>query len=322
MEFSNTAALRATADDRVRRTPNARRLVTLYAVVPAVLSLVLTLLSYLLSVWIEDTGGLNGLGLRSVLETAQSILQLISVVFALFWSYGYIRASLCWTRGTQVRDGDLLYGFRRFAVILRAYLLQALVYFGLILLATQAAALVFSMTSLAEPMMTLIEQMMNDPSFSPTEEQLLSAMGSYLPFLLGTLVLFLAPLFYRVRLMELVLMDTPERGALFALCASVRLTRKNWRRLLRLDLSLWWYYLLMLLTTLLYYGDVALSLAGIDLGISAEAALAVACIAGTVAQVAVQIWKKNSVSTAYAVLFDELRSHTILPGDAAEPEKR
>lgn len=322
MEFSNTAALRATADERVRRTPNARRLVTLHAAVPAVLSLALTLLSYLLSVWIEDTGGLSGLGLRSVLETAQSVLQLLGTVFALFWSYGYIRATLRWTRGAQVRDGDLLYGFRRFAVILRAYLLQALVYFGVTLLASQVAALVFSMTPLSEPMTALLEQMMNDASFAPTDEQLLSAMGSYLPFVLGALALFLVPVFYRLRLMELVLMDVPERGAIFALRTSVRLTRKNLRRLLRLDLSLWWYYLLMLLTMPIYYADMLLPALGVDLGVFAEAAPVIACIVGALAQAAVQIWKKNSVSTAYVVLFDELLSHAMQPEDAGNSEKR
>jgi uncharacterized membrane protein len=313
MAFPDFRSIKHTAYQRLEHAPNARRLIIVHAIVPAVISLVLTVFSYLLSQQIEGTGGLGGLGLRSVLESAQSMLQVLSMIFSLFWAYGMHRIALRWSRGEQAQDADLLAGFHHFGAVLRTGLLQAFLYFAMVFVALQISSLIFSMTPLAGPMLELTQQILDDPNFMPTDAALLDAMIPYLPFLLVCLVLMVVPLFYRLRMMEFVLMDMPQHGALHAYRASKLLMRGNCIRLLKVDLKFWWFYLLEILTACLFYGDLALPLFGIDLGLSADTLFFAACILGLTAQTALYIWRKNHIMTAYALVYQAL-----LPQDGNE----
>lgn len=311
MFFPDIPTIRKTVDDRLARTPNAGKLVLLHAGIPAALSLVLTALSYVLSSGIDGTGGLSGLGTRSLLESLQNMLQLCSMVFSLFWSYGYVRLVLSWTRGAEAEQHQLWAGFRRWGPVLRSLLLQTLVYFAVVFLACQLSSIVFAMSPFSESMMQLVEQMMTDASFVPTQEQLLQAMGAYLPFLLVGMAALVIPVFYRLRLTQYALMDAPELGAIHAMRVSLSLTKGNCLRLLRLDLSYWWFYLLEIAVTVVYYGDLVLQLAGVETGLSAQVLLALSCVLGLALQLGLYVWRKNQVSTAYALVYD-----CLLPEDA------
>ena len=306
MAFPDFPSIKHTAYLQVEQAPNARRLMLLHAGIPAAVSLVLTFLSYLLSQQIEGTGGLGGLGHRSILESAQSMLQILNMIFSLFWSYGLYRIVLNWSQGQRAWDSDLLAGFRHFGPVLRAGLLQVFLYFAMVFVALQLSALVFSMTPLAGPMTELAQQVLEDPDFMPTDEALMDAVLPYLPFLLVFLMLLIVPLFYRLRMMEFVLMDMPQHGALYAYRVSRFLMRGNCMKLLKLDLRFWWFYLLEILAACLFYADLALPLLGADLGLSADTLFFIACIFGLAAQVALYVWRKNQIMTAYALVYREL----------------
>lgn len=307
MAFPEIRFIKQTADRQVRGANHATRLALLHAGIPAAISLVLTLISYLLTLQIEDTGGLGGLGQRSWLESAQSMLQVISIIFSLFWAYGMHRIALRWSRGEQAAEHDLLAGFYHFGPVLRTGVLQFALYTAVVLVALQLSTLVFSMTPLAAEMTALAQQLMQDPNFMPTDAQILEAMKPYLPFLLAFLGILVVPVFYRLRMMEFVLMDTPERGALYAWRVSMWMMRGNCWKLFRLDLQFWWFYLLEILAACLFYSDWALQLMGMDFGLSADLMFFIACILGLGAQLALYVWRKNHVMTAYALVYQGLK---------------
>lgn len=319
MAFPDIHSVKQAAAQRVAEAPNARRLILIHSGIPAALSLVLTLLSYLLGQQIADTGGLGGVGLRSVLETLQSMLQIVSSVFAVFWAYGYTRVLLHWARGESTYDRDLLTGFRRWGVVLRAALLQMLIYSGVVLLAFQLSSFVFAATPLAQPMTQMMEQMMQDPNYMPTDAEMLDSMSAYLPFLAVSLVVIGIPVFYRLRLMDFALMDAPEKGAFFALRMSLFTTRRNCLKLVKLDLSYWWYYLLDMAIGVVYYGDVVLELMGVNVGLSSEVLLFIACIIGLLLQVGLYAWRRNQVMTTYALVYESL-IYVEEPSKVQEPD--
>lgn len=315
MVFPDNPTVKATAAHRLQNVPNATRLVLIHSAIPAAITLVLTFISYLLSLQIADTGGLGGLGTRSLLETAQSMLQIIGSVFSVFWAYGYSRILLHWSRGERAWDADLLEGFRRFGPVLRTMLVQLFIYIGAVFLAAQLSSIVFAMTPLAENMYTLVEQMMEDPGFMPTEEAMLSAIAGYIPFLMAGLLVVLLPITYRLRLMDLALMDAPGKGAFYAMRTSLVMMRGNCMKMFKLDLSFWWFYLLDLLVTAVYYGDVLLQLFGVETGLSSAALMFAACAIGLAVQTGLYVWRKNQVMTAYAVVYDQLKLQLQVPAE-------
>lgn len=306
MAFPDFQSVKPTAYAVVEQSPNARRLICLHTVIPAVVSLVLTVMSYLLSKQVEGTGGLGGLGLRSFLESAQSMLQVINMIFTLFWTYGLYRIVSNWSRGQRAWDSDLLAGFHHIGPILRVALLQILLYSGVVILALQLSSILFSMTPLAADITALAQQLLEDPNFMPTEEQILQATRLFMPFLVIVLLVLFLPVFYRLRMAEFVVMDAPEKGALYALRFSSKLMRGNCLKLLKFDLGFWWFYLLEVLAGFLFYGDWILELLGIDLGLSADVLFFIACIMGLIAQTALYIWRKNQIMTAYALVYRQL----------------
>ncbi len=307
MVFPEISDVKRAAAQRVRQMPNATRLVAVFVGLPALLSLVLTVLSYMLNQQIAGTGGLDGLGVRSFLETAQSMLQILSTGFSLFWGFGYVAVTLRWARGESAGGTELLTGFRCFGPVVRSTILKGVIYFAVVLLASQVSSFVFAMTPLSKNMTQLMEQMLKDPSFVPAEEQLLNATLAYLPFLAIALAAALIPVSYRLRMMDYVLMDEPKLGAFYALRMSLSMTRHNCIKLLRLDVSFWWFYLLELVTSLVYYGDLMVQLSGMDTGLSAEAMLFIACAAGLALQAGLYIWRRNRVATAYAMVYESLK---------------
>ena len=73
----NLSDLRQKADRQLDFAPYApRQLVLIHTAVSLGASLVVALVNLLFASMIENTGGLSGLGTRSMLETAQAVLEL------------------------------------------------------------------------------------------------------------------------------------------------------------------------------------------------------------------------------------------------------
>lgn len=299
-----------------------RKLVLIFAGVSLGFSLLVTLINYLLTRQIDGTGGLSGLGMRSILSTVQSVLQLVGLVLLPFWQYGFVAAGLGFARGQNPTPHTLLHGFRRWGRVLGLQLMQGLIMIMVATISMNIGTTIFVMTPLADdfnrilmPMFSQMEDMnqLLDAAFMET------AMEAALPAVwltLGVFVLIMVPLGYRFRMAEFVVMDEPPRGGLAALLISIRLMHRNCLQLVRLDLSYWWFYLLQGIILLLGYGDLLLQTLGIALPFSADTAYFVFYLLYLGGQLALYYFAKTPVQTTYSLFYDELRAHVTLPGQA------
>lgn len=296
-----------------------RRLVLIHTGVTIAVGLLLSILTYLLDLGIAQTGGLGGIETRTTLESLQSILTLVSVVALPFWEIGYLAAVLGFARRTAPDAGTLLGGFRHFGPVLRGMVLKGILAFVVMFVAVQVLATIYMFTPAAGPLyaftMEQAEMGIVDPMvLMENEEYMALMMDAVPPVLIGVLILEL-PLLYFLRFTDYVLMDRPERGALFAIFTSFRLTWQNFKSVLKLDLRFWWYYALELLVVVLSYGHMILDIAGIDIGIGGDTAVFVFYIVSLTAQLGLYVWMKNSIFTTYALAYD-----TMMQPPAAELE--
>jgi len=316
MDTSNPRALKDSASFRLSQaTYPPRNLVLIHTGISLGAALVLALIQYYLETQIGSTGGLSGMGLRSVLETAQLTLQYALSIAMPFWNIGFIYVALQISKGEQATPKSLLEGFRRFGPVLRLQLLRGLVYFGVAIACIYASSFIFALTPLSAPLMDVFMPLMETAS---TMEELQLAVGQ-IPFnemaqliwpvliIFGVLFGALAVLlFYRFRMADFVMMDRPNTSGLQALLFSGRMTRHHRMELFRLDLSFWWFYLLTALSMVASYADVILQYIAVELPVSPTVAWFGAYILGMLVQLLVY-WKYYSyVKTTLAVAYEGL----------------
>lgn len=312
MDIRNRHGLKAAAADALCAAPDRRKLILLWAGVSTALPLLASVLHFILEFQIADTGGLSGIGPRSILSTLQSLLSFSTSVLLPFWSLGYIAAILRFARRETAGYPCLLDGFRRFGPALRLMLLELFICAVICFLCIQVGSTVLSFTPLAEPVYAFLNDSQQMLLTGVIDESLLAAMTkAMIPILAicGVLcAIVLIPVIYHLRLARLILMDAPRCGALFALRESLLLMRKNCMHLLKLDLSFWWYYLAQVLLSLLCYGDIILPMLGVSLPFNEYAAYFIFYIGALLAQFVLLYYCSARVQTTYALFYDTLRT--------------
>lgn len=315
MDIQNPGSLRSAADHALEPLgylPN--KLALICSGVTFLFSALLMFVSYLLQEQIGSTGGLGGIGTRSMLSTIQSVLRIAQIILLPLWEIGFTAAMLDIVRGRSVSHLTLLEGFRRFGPVIRLNLLRGAIYFALAVAVSYVTGFVYLSTPWGSEMMDKAMGLMNESMLSDPEamaEVITSVFSDYmLPFLVIFAVLFLAvflPVFYRLRMSDFALMSHPEKGALSALRESRRITRSRCVSLLRLDIGFWWYYGLQLLIGGLCYGDILAELAGISLPFSAGVSYFLFFFLSQIAAVCLCCWARSRVSAAYAVAFEAMQ---------------
>ena len=291
-----------------------QRIVLFYLLIITSLSLVASALTLLLSDRIAGTGGLRGMGLRSVLSTAQTLLPLVQTLVFLGLQMGYHDAALGVSRDKPVSLDTLWGGFRRFLPLLRVNLLQGMLYGAAGFLCLYLATYIFLLLPASEEFVSVIMPVFESASVLSGEivlddATLTAATAAMKPFVWIFLPLFLIlfiPMFYHYRLAIYRLLDHGQPRAFRALMESRALMRRSRLTLLKLDLHLWWYYLAQLLLQLVCYGDVALALVGITLPFSDTAGYYLFLVLSLALQFVFQYLVMNRVGMLYAVFYDRL----------------
>lgn len=324
MDIRNRHALKQYAAARLaEQTYSPRRLALIHTAVASVFLLVLSALNYFLSQQVDSAVGLSGMGLRSILQTAQMVLQYAANIAMPFWKIGFLFTAICMARGKQMQPHALTEGFRRFGPVLRLMLLRGLVYGALGLACIYLSSILYTFTPAAQKMMAyLIPFVESGTDMLQLQTALLEMPLEQLTSLIWPVFvifgvvygLVAAAMFYRFRLADYLIMDKPGTGALAALTLSCRLTRKNCFALLRLDLSFWWYYALHLVTVLLCYLDVLLLYFAIPLPMDAASASFLTYILGLGAQLLLFTYAGSHLHTTWAAAYDALlQQHTEKP---------
>lgn len=292
---------------------NPKKLVLIHAAIALGSSFLLTVINYLFSLQIENTGGLGGLGTRSVLATAQSVLELTVMLALPFWQMGIYYAALQWIRGESAEFGSLLQGFRRFSSVLGMLLLRSLLFIALAITVVNIGSFVFIMTPFAAPLLEILTPIMEQGATPEQLEALLTPelMGSVsrasipLFILLGVLYIAVAvPLFYRLRFGDFAVMEGLPAGR--ALLKSFAITHKKFWQVFKLDLSFWWFYLLQMLSVALCYADTLLPAMGIALPVSGVTAAFIFYALGSICQ-CLLLWQwEGSRVTVYGLAYHTL----------------
>ncbi len=295
-----------------RAEPCPVKLVFLHTAVAVGSALVLSVLDYILMGQIDRTAGLSGMQARAVLETVRVVLQYAASLLLPFWELGFVFAALQQARGQQPGPGDLLEGFRRFGPALRLMLLQFLIFGAVAIGCMNFSMTVFLMTPLSNRLNGLLEPLMAQnldaqllvEQLNP--EQMQRALMPGIAVFLISFIAVLIPLFYRLRLSELALMDKPGTGAFAALRCSLRRMKKNSWKLFRVDLQFWWFYLLQILVAVLCYADTLLKLAGVQLPLPDGVSFFLFYAVYALCQLALHTFFRGKVQAVYSRIYDDL----------------
>lgn len=279
-------------------------------------TLLVALLQYVLNGQIQASAGLGGMQMRSVLQTARTLLSYVLTVAMPLWEVGAVFAAIRILRGERAETGTLLEGFRQFWPMLRSLFLELGVYLGAAIGCSYGASLLYSFTPMAmrtmEKLQPFLEQittqtqlmeLMQDPSFA---QMLTQEMWPAVLLCVLASVCAMVFLFYRMRFVRYLVLDA-HMGAFQALKTSARITGGQKWSLAKLDLHFWWYYVLQLLTALILYVPELCAITGIALPINADAAYWVFYGAYAVAQIALLSLARPQVEVSFAGAYDALK---------------
>ena len=311
MDIRNRRGLKDAARESLANASyNPTTLVLIHTLAAVALALTVTILDLFLGDRIADTGGLGGLGLRSILSTIQSVLRLANMVLLPFWEVGYIYAAMNITRGKEAGPSSLLEGLRRWSVVLRSNLLQIILYFCTGMACYYVAMTVFLMTPMSGPLQTLVAPYLNDPNALLADPALSAAvMEASVPMFvifLGVFAVLALPIVYHFRLVNYALLDNPKAGAFAALRRSKFLMHGDRFNLFRLDLSFWWFYAAQTLLSVICYGDVLLELLGVKLPFSDTTGFFLFYILSLALQVTLYTFTRNRVAVTYVNAYEAL----------------
>lgn len=313
MDISDRNSLIIEANRRLEHTEcNHNRLVMIYAGVTVLVLALTSAATWWLQNQIGSTGGLQGIGMRSILETASTMLQVGSSITLPFWTMGYIFCILGVVRGNRMETKDLLGGFQRFFPLLRLNLYRVFKYFILGMLCLYPSIMVYLMTPLANPVMELLEPLVNNATDTTqvlammdeaTSAALVEAMMPWMAVYGLMFLLLAAPLYYRLRMADYLLLDNPKLGAMQAVRLSTVLTLRKRMQLFLLDLRFWWFYLGLGLCLAVCYLPLMFSWFGIFLPLWADYACYGAYL---VLQFGLIVAAQNKVEATWAVAYETL----------------
>ena len=306
MSIPSAKYLKKKASNRLQSGNDPKKVVLVYAGIVALSSLVVTVVQDLLDSQISQTGGIQNIGTRSMLTTADTVLTIAQLLLVMCLTLGYTGSMLRIARGQYASPNSLKAGGERIWVLLRTRLLQMLI------MTAAAFALCFLVVNvcLLTPLSNRMIAVMGTVSAEVLLADDLALMGLYsamLPIMLIYLVALVPLLWYfscTYRMVDYLLIDRPQLGAFGVLRESRRMMQGNMKMMLRVDLSFWWYYLLQALASVLVYLNMVLALFAI--GLPPEVLYWGTVVLYLAADFALRYFFSNKVAVTYALFYDSL----------------
>ena len=306
MSIPSAKYLKKKASNRLQSGNDPKKVVLVYAGIAALSSLVVTVVQDLLDSRISQTGGIQNIGTRSMLTTADTLLTIAQLLLVMCLTLGYTGSMLRIARGQYASPNSLKAGGERIWVLLRTRLLQMLI------MTAAAFALCFLVINvcLLTPLSNRVIAVMGTVSAEVLLADDLALIGFYsamLPIILIYLVALVPLLWYfscTYRMVDYLLIDRPQLGAFGALRESRRMMQGNMKMMLRVDLSFWWYYLLQALVSVLVYLNMVLAL--FSIGLPPEVLYWGTVVLYLAADFALRYFFSNKVAVTYALFYDSL----------------
>lgn len=305
---------RSATDTLDRDGARLQQILLLYVGIITALSLGASLLTFVLSERIADTGGLRNMGLRSVLSTVQTLLPMVQSIVSMGLQIGYCTAALYAVRGNHFSRDTLLGGFRRLFPMMWSYFLQLFLYISLGITCVYLGSYIFMMLPMSAPLQSLMAPLMESITVmsetiavdDATVAAITEALRPSLWFIAALYLPILIPTIYRYRMVLYRIIDQPHPRAMLALRESRMMMHRNRIALLKVDLSLWWYYALQALIQLVCYGDVLLTLLGVALPWSDTVNYFLFLSLSLILQFVVFYFTMNRVTLVYASAYESM----------------
>ena len=306
MSIPSAKYLKKKASNRLQSGNDPKKVVLVYAGIVALSSLVVTVVQDLLDSQISQTGGIQNIGTRSMLTTADTVLTIAQLLLVMCLTLGYTGSMLRIARGQYASPNSLKAGGERIWVLLRTRLLQMLI------MTAAAFALCFLVINvcLLTPLSNRVIAVMGTVSAEELLSNGLALIALYsamLPIILIYLVALVPLLWYfscTYRMVDYLLIDRPQLGAFGVLRESRRMMQGNMKMMLRVDLSFWWYYLLQALVSVLVYLNMVL--APFAIGLPPEVLYWGTVVLYLAADFALRYFVSNKVAVTYAMFYDSL----------------
>lgn len=306
MSIPSAKYLKKKASNRLQSGNDPKKVVLVYAGIVALSSLVVTVVQDLLDSQISQTGGIQNIGTRSMLTTADTVLTIAQLLLVMCLTLGYTGSMLRIARGQYASPNSLKAGGERIWVLLRTRLLQMLI------MTAAAFALCFLVVNvcLLTPLSNRVIAVMGTVSAEELLSNGLALIALYsamLPIILIYLVALVPLLWYfscTYRMVDYLLIDRPQLGAFGVLRESRRMMQGNMKMMFRVDLSFWWYYLLQALVSVLIYLNMVLALFAI--GLPPEVLYWGTVVLYLAADFALRYFFSNKVAVTYALFYDSL----------------
>ena len=307
-DLKNTAQLRLATAETI-----PRKLTALHSGIALGAGVLVALSSLVLNLMIQNTGGLGDLGVRTVLGTMRTTLQLVVQLLMPFWAAGFTCCGIGLARQHAVGPKTLTEGLRRWGVVLRLNLCRGGLLLLLGYLTLQLAYTVFMMTPLADNAIAIVETVMGNGTLPDlttlppdTMEQLLTALTPVYVLWAVVFVAVALPILYRFRMADFRIMDRERPGALRAMAQSGLMMRGSRWKLCKLDLSYWWFYGAELGLSLLLYTEFLLGGLGVSLPMDSDLLYLLCYLIYAGATFALHLFFRARVETTYGVFYDRL----------------
>lgn len=315
MNLKNRREIKAFSSERLKASPSGQKIVVIYASLTLGLVALVTVLSFVLGLQMDQYGGLSNLSKRTMLSSLQSMLPLVRSLVIMCLNLGYFAAMLRIARGMYTSPQTLRLGFDRFWLLLRCSIFRWLILTGIIFVSLYLGVMIFMVTPFAKPVVEIVAPLVQQTSVLDTGIVIDEAtygllMQAMTPVfcICGLLMLVLGgPVLYNFRMVNYVIIDKPAIGALAALRESKNMMRGNRFALLQLDLSLWWYYLAAAGAMVLCNCDVLLPKMGVALPMSDTVAFFVFYGLYLATSFVVHLYLRNRVEVCYALAYDVLK---------------
>ena len=306
MSIPSAKYLKKKASNRLQSGNDPKKVVLVYAGIVALSSLVVTVVQDLLDSQISQTGGIQNIGTRSMLTTADTVLTIAQLLLVMCLTLGYTGSMLRIARGQYASPNSLKAGGERIWVLLRTRLLQMLI------MTAAAFALCFLVVNvcLLTPLSNRVIAVMGTVSAEELLSNGLALIAFYsamLPIILIYLVALVPLLWYfscTYRMVDYLLIDRPQLGAFGVLRESRRMMQGNMKMMLRVDLSFWWYYLLQALVSVLIYLNMVL--APFAIGLPPAVLYWGTVVLYLAADFALRYFFSNKLAVTYALFYDSL----------------
>lgn len=314
MSIPSSKYLKVKAANRLESGKDPKKVILVYSAVVALSALAVNMVQFILDSQISKTGGLQNIGTRSALSTLSSVLPLVQTLVLMCLGLGYTAAVLRLVRRQYASEKTLKAGFERFWLLLRTRLLQALIYGGIAFLLSYVAMAIFMLSPFSDRLSSLALSLSAAGAITPeallnNTALLASAYEALMPMMVIYCILLVIVIWavsYRFRLVDYLLIDQPQLGALSALRTSRQKMKGHIKELFKLDISFWWYYLLRALSAGLIYLDMVLAILGVQLPLSPTASFFGVILAYLGSDFALNYFFLNRVEMAYALFYDIL----------------